>query len=87
MSVELPQDAEGRGRMTTMKPCPFCGRRSTTFRIERLSGTKGLTACAVRCYRCGAEGPMSYGYGEDSLLTMKAAASFWNGRANDEGGN
>lgn len=32
-----------------------------------------------------AEGPMVYGYGEDSLLTMKAAASFWNGRANGEG--
>lgn len=30
---------------------------------------------------------MAYGYGEDSLLTMKAAASFWNGRANDESGN
>lgn len=70
-----------------LKPCPFCGRRSTTFRRERLTGTKGMTAYAIRCYRCGAEGPMVYGYGEDSLLTMEAAASFWNGRANDEGAN
>lgn len=66
-----------------LKPCPFRGRRSTAFRRRRLSGTKGLTAYAVRYYRCGAEGPMVYGYGEDSLLTMEA--SFWNGRANDEG--
>lgn len=28
---------------------------------------------------------MVYGYGEDSLLTMEAAASFWNGMANDDG--
>lgn len=67
-----------------LKPCPFCGRRGTTFRRERMSAT-GMTAYAVRCYRCGAEGPMVYGYGEDSLLTMEAAASFWNGRAIDEG--
>lgn len=66
-----------------LKPCPFCGRRSTTFRRELMSAT-GLTAYAVRCYRCGAEGPMVYGYGEDSLLTMEAAAIFWNGRASDE---
>ena len=30
---------------------------------------------------------MAYGYGEDSHLTMEAAASFWNGMADDEGGN
>ena len=47
----------------------------------------GMTAYAVRCYHCGAEGPMVYGYGEDSLLTMEAAASFWNGRASDESGD
>lgn len=67
-----------------LNPCPFCGKRGTTFRRERMSAT-GMTAYAVRCYRCGAEGPMVYGYGEDSLLTMEAAASFWNGRASDEG--
>lgn len=69
-----------------LKPCPFCGRRSTTFRSERLSGKKGLTLYAVRCCWCGAEGPMVYGY-EGDQLTMEAAASFWNGRANDEGDN
>ena len=73
------------GLKDRLKPFPFCGRRRTTFRTERLSGTKGLTAYSVLCYSCGAEGPMVYGYGEDSLLTMEAAASFWNGRANDEG--
>lgn len=66
---------------------PFLRQTKHHIRMERLSGTKGLAAYAVRCYRCGTEGPMAYGYGEDSLLTMKAAASFWNGRANDEGGN
>lgn len=45
-----------------LKPCPLCGRRSTAFRMERLSGTKGLTAYAVRCYRCGAEGHVYEGY-------------------------
>lgn len=70
-----------------LKPCPFCGRRSTAFRGELLSGTEGMTAYAVRCYRCGAEGPVAYGYGEDSPLTMETAAGLWNGRADDEGGN
>lgn len=63
-----------------MKPCPFCGRQSTTIRSERLSST-GLTFYAVRCYRCGAEGPTVYGYGDDSRVAMEAAAAFWNGRA------
>lgn len=71
-------------REIKLKPRPFCGKRGTTFRRERMSAT-GMTAYVVRCYRCGAEGPMVYGYGEDSLLTMEAAASFWNGRASDEG--
>lgn len=63
-----------------MKPCPFCGRQSTTIRSERLSST-GLTVYAVRCYRCGAEGPTFYGHGDDSRVAIEAAAIRWNGRA------
>lgn len=62
-----------------MKPCPFCGRQGTAIRSERVSNS-GMTLYAVRCYRCGAEGPMTYGYG-DSQLAKETAASFWNGRA------
>lgn len=65
-----------------LKPCPFCGRHSTVFRSERVSNS-GMSLCAVRCGRCGAEGPMVYGYEGDSLV-MWAAANFWNGRAGDE---
>ena len=68
-----------------LKPCPFCGRHGTISRRERMSGS-GMPLYAVRCYRCGAEGPMVYGY-EDDPLAMEAAASFRNGRANDESGN
>ena len=59
-----------------MKPCPFCGRRGTAIRSERVSNS-GVTLYAVRCYRCGAEGPMTYGYG-DSQLAKETAAAFWN---------
>lgn len=62
-----------------LKPCPFCGRQSTTIRSKRVSNS-GTTLYAVRCYRCGAEGPMVYGY-EASRVAMEAAAIFWNGRA------
>lgn len=65
-----------------LKPCPFCGRHSTVFRSERVSA-KGMSLYAVRCYRCGAEGPMVYGHEDDSLAT-EVAANFWNGRADDE---
>ena len=40
----------------------------------------------VRCYRCGANGPKTYGY-DDSLFAKERAARRWNGRANDESGN
>lgn len=66
--------------LNELKPCPFCGRQSTTIRSERVSNS-GMTFYAVRCYRCGAEGPTVYGYGEDSRLAMEAAAIRWNGRA------
>lgn len=46
----------------------------------------GMSLYAVRCYRCGAEGPMVYGY-EGDPLAMEVAASFWNGRDSDESGN
>lgn len=46
----------------------------------------GMSLYAVRCYRCGAEGPTVYGH-EDDSLAMEAAASFWNGRDSDESGN
>ena len=68
-----------------LKPCPFCGRHSTILRSERMSES-GMSLYAVRCYRCGAEGPMVYGH-EDDSLAMEAAASFWNGRDSDESGN
>ena len=62
-----------------MKPCPFCGRHGTAIRSERVSNS-GMTLYAVQCYRCSAEGPMTYGYG-DSQLAKETAAAFWNGRA------
>jgi len=68
-----------------LRPCPFCGRQGTTIRSERVSSS-GVTLYAARCYRCGAEGPMAYGY-EDSRAAMEAAASFWNGRVSYEGDN
>ena len=68
-----------------LKPCPFCSRHSNVLRCERMSDS-GMSLYAIRCYRCSAEGPMVYGYEGDSLA-MEAAASFWNGRANDESGN
>lgn len=68
-----------------LKTCPFCGRHSTVLRHELMSDS-GMSLYAIRCYRCGAEGPMVYGY-EGDQLAMETAASFWNGRANDESGN
>lgn len=62
-----------------MKTCPFCGRQGTTIRSE-LDTRSGMTLYAVRCYRCGAKGPMVYGYG-DSQFAKETAAAFWNGRA------
>lgn len=61
-----------------LKACPFCGQHSTTLRRERVSD-KGISLYAIRCYRCGAEGPMVYGY-EGDQLAMETAASFWNGK-------
>lgn len=68
-----------------LKPCPFCGRYSTIFRKERLTDF-GMYSHTVRCYRCGANGPKTYGY-DDSLFAKERAARRWNGRANDESGN
>lgn len=68
-----------------LKPCPFCGRYSTIIRSEQVSAS-GMTLYAVRCYRCGADGPMVYSYGgEDQNLAKETAAVFWNRRASDEG--
>ncbi len=68
-----------------LKPCPFCGRYSTIIRSEQVSAS-GMTLYAVRCYRCGADGPKVYSYGgEDQNLAKETAAVFWNGRASDEG--
>lgn len=64
---------------------PFCGRHSTIIRSEQVSAS-GMTLYAVRCYRCGADGPKVYSYGgEDQNLAKETAAVFWNGRASDEG--
>lgn len=68
-----------------LKPCPFCGRHSTIIRSEQVSAS-GMTLYAVRCYRCGADGPKVYSYGgDDQNLAKETAAVFWNGRASDEG--
>lgn len=72
-------------QLNGLKPCPFCGRHSTIFTSKRVSKS-GMSLYSVRCYRCGAEGPMVYGYEGDSLA-IEAAASFWNGRASDESGD
>ena len=63
-----------------LKPCPFCGRYSTILRREIVSKS-GMYLYTVRCYRCGAEGPKVYRHGEYSREAMESAASFWNGRA------
>lgn len=62
-----------------LKPCPFCGRYSTIFRKKRMSDS-GMYSYTVRCYRCGADGPKSYGC-DYSLLAEERAARRWNGRA------
>lgn len=65
-----------------LKPCPFCGWRSSILRRVRVSDS-GMYSYSVRCYRCGAEGPTSYGY-DDSRFANERAAKRWNGRANDD---
>lgn len=69
----------------SFKTDSICGRHSTIIRSEQVSAS-GMTLYAVRCYRCGADGPKVYSYGgDDQNLAKETAAVFWNGRASDEG--
>lgn len=82
--------------MIELKPCPFCGGEAT---IEQTShGTTELSSCKlsflIRCSKCGATAPNSYGYIAINLAQngelnqwrddRAEAAKAWNRRVTDD---
>lgn len=76
--------------MYDLKPCPFCGEKDVKICLERV---RNLGRCwLVACQRCGAKSAKVFesiskqepeeAY-EQIERAVKAAAEFWNTRADD----